>query len=172
MGVITTWLLINISQDKLNSCFQARVTILINFYKSTCINQIFLYGRCLTTDNYNWIDNITIVYSSSILSLEGHITFLPSLFTHWSCIQKWNLMGGFLDCEVSTRFWFRLIVSMFMEGALAKYRHLVSLLFGGESGLHLVLAWLLPPAACVGEDRKEGGDTAESRVDILGILGN
>ena len=59
---------------------------------------------------------------------------------------------------------------MFMEGALAKYRHLVSLLFGGESGLHLVLAGLLPPAARVGEDRKEGGDTAESRVDILGIL--
>ena len=170
MGVITTWLLINISQDKLNSCFQARVTILINFYKSTCINQIFLYGRCLTTDNYNWIDNITIVYSSSILSLEGHITFLPPLFTHWSCIQKWNLMGGFLGCEVNTRFWFWLIVFRFMEGALAKYRHLVSLLLGGESGLQLVLAGLLPPAACVGEDRKEGGDTAESRVDILGIL--
>ena len=59
-----------------------------------------------------------------------------------------------------------------MEAALAKYRHLVSvsLLLGGESGLHLVLAGLLPPAARVGEDHKEGGDAAESRVDILGIL--
>ena len=59
-----------------------------------------------------------------------------------------------------------------MEVALAKYRHLVSVsaLLGGESGLQLILAGLLPPAARGGEDRKEGGDAAEFRVDILGIL--
>ena len=72
------------------------------------------------------LSTTTSVHSSCILSLEGHITFLPSLFIHWSCIQKWNLMGGFLGCEVTTRFRFWLIVSRFMEAALAEYCHLVS----------------------------------------------
>ena len=118
------------------------------------------------------LSTTTSVHSSCILSLEGHITFLPSLFIHWSCIQKWNFMVGFLGCEVTTRFWFWLIVSRFMEAVFAEYCHLVSLLHGGGSGLHLVLAGLLRPAARVGEDRKEGGDAAEERVDILDILDN